>query len=81
MAYAPMRSMNAELRTGAADGRYKQIARDRGGFVEDATFENRRDLHDMWYGLHEAPAKELPGFYEPARTQGYRATPEADPWH
>jgi hypothetical protein len=80
MGYAPMRSMNAELDTGLADGRYKQVIKDRGGFPEGATEGARRDLHDMWYGIHETPRKQLATLDGPRRTQGYTATPEADPW-
>lgn len=80
MAYPPLRSMNAELHTGLADGRYKQVVKDRGGFPETATYDNRRDLHDMWYGIHEAPVKDLAPSFGPERTQGFQSTPEADPW-
>lgn len=72
--------MNGELRTGLADGRYKQIVKDRGGFPEAATYDNRRDLHDIWYGIHEKREKELPGCFSPGATQGYCPTPEANPW-
>lgn len=82
MAYAPMRSMNAELDTGLSDGRYKAIVKDRGGFVDKSTFDSRAQLHDLYYGIHEAPLKALPGRIGPAdaRTQDYRPTPEANPW-
>jgi hypothetical protein len=79
MGYAPMRSMTAEMETGAIEGRYKQVVKDRGGFVETGTYENRRDLHDIYYGVHECDEKELPTGGR-ARTQAYRATPPADPW-
>jgi len=81
MAYAPMRSMNAELATGAAEGRYKQVVTDRGGFPEAATYDERSDLHDVYFGIHEQDEKQLPGMVRPERTQAYRATPKADPWH
>lgn len=80
MAYPPMRSRTAELATGAADGRYKQVVKDRGGFVERATLDARASLHDMYYGIHETPDKVLPGCFATARTQNYRSTPQADPW-
>jgi hypothetical protein len=74
--------MNAELETGLSDGRYKAIVKDRGGFVDKSTYDARAQLHDLYYGIHEAPVKQLPGRIGPAdaRTQDYRATPEADPW-
>lgn len=81
MAYAPMRSMTAELASGATDGREKKVVQNRGGFPEAATQDNREHLHDMWYGIHEAEEKQAPGFTEPVRTQSYRATPRAEPWH
>ena len=81
MAYAPMRSMNAELASGASDGRYKKVVEGRGGFPETATYQEREDLHDMHFGIHEKQLKELPGFVHPEHTQAYRATPQADPWH
>lgn len=81
MAYAPPRSMNAELRTGAVEGRYKQVVKDRGGFPERATYDERDDLHDMWYGIHEVEQKQAPGFDAPVRTQAYRETPRPEPWH
>lgn len=80
MAHAPMRSMNAELRSGASDGRYKKVVQGRGGFPETATYDNREDLHDIYFGIHEQEEKELPGFCAPVRTQAYRSTPKADPW-
>jgi hypothetical protein len=81
MAYAPMRSMNAELDTGIADGTYKEVVRDRGGFVERTTYDSRSSLHDMSYGIHEAPTKEVATKIEHVTTQNCRATPEAQPWH
>lgn len=80
MAYAPMRSMNAEFNTGATEKTYKQIVNDRGGFVDAATQDSREHLHDMWYGIHETPDPHAPT-RGPVRTQNYRYTPEADPWH
>lgn len=82
MAYPPLRSMNADLHTGIADGTYKQVAPDRGGCVEQATLDSRRDLHDMYFGIHEAPTKELATMpNRSVKTQDYRRTPQADPWH
>lgn len=81
MACPPLRSMNAELRRGAADGRYKMVVTDRGGFPEAATYMQRDELHDMWYGIHEKELKDLPGFFDRSRTQGYQDTPRAEPWH
>lgn len=58
MATNTSRSQNAELAEGATDGKYKKIVTDR-GVAESTTYESRRDLHDAYYGLHEAKQKEL----------------------
>jgi hypothetical protein len=82
MAYPRLRSMNADLHTGLVDGSYKQIAPDRGGFVEKATYDSRAQLHDMYFGIHEAPTKVVPT--EPDNrytTQDTRRIPRAAPWH
>lgn len=81
MALPPLRSMNAELDTGIADGSYKQIVKDRGGFPEQATYDSRADLHDMSHGIHEAATKQLATKNGRVVTQDTRATPRADPWH
>lgn len=78
MAYAPRRSANDELNQGMIDGTYKQVAKDRGGVVEVSTYAARKDLFDVWYGIHEAPLKELPDAL-PARTPTFVATPPARP--
>jgi hypothetical protein len=53
-------SVNDELRLGATDGTYKQVVKDRGGVVETATYEHRRDLSVAVYGIVELADKELP---------------------
>ena len=60
MAYPRLRSCNNELDQGMTDGSYKMVVKDRGGVVEPLTYENRRDLTDGWYGIHEAPVKMTP---------------------
>jgi hypothetical protein len=60
MAFAPDRSMNAELSEGMTDGKYKKVIRDRGAFVEASTQLNRTDLSDAYYGIHEERTKTLP---------------------
>lgn len=60
MAYAPSRSPNVELQRGMIDGTYKQVVKDRGGFAEPATYDARRELTDIYYGIHEAKVKRLP---------------------
>lgn len=60
MAFPPTRGMNASLSEGSTDGKYKKIVQDRGGVVEDATYENRADLNDQWYGMHEKQVKVAP---------------------
>jgi hypothetical protein len=79
MAQAPMRSMNAELDSGLTDGKYKKVVRNRGGFVDADTQDSRQDLHDIYYGIHEAEVKQAPTRGD-VRTQNYRATPPADQW-
>lgn len=60
MAYPPTRSMNSDLIEGATDGKYKKVLHDRGGQVELTSYEQRADLHDLWYGIHESPVKRTP---------------------
>lgn len=78
MAYAKPRSANAELEAGMTDGKYKKVVMDRGGVVESATYASRRDLSDVWHGIHEAPTMETP---DGATTVNPYAvsTPHADP--
>ncbi len=76
MAYPKSRSANAELNQGMIDGTYKQVARDRGGVIETTTYANRRDLADIFYGIHETPVKELPDGL-PAHTPTFVPTPRA----
>lgn len=53
MVYA-VRSMNADLHEGMTDGKYKKIVQNRGGVVENVLFyDNREDLSDTYYGIHE----------------------------
>jgi len=61
MAYPRTRSVNRELEAGATDGKYKKVIADRGGDVERAFVGNRTDLTGAFYGVHEAPAMEMPG--------------------
>jgi hypothetical protein len=60
MTYAPHRSAIDKLNQGMIDGTYKQVNRDRGGEVEPTTYDARRDLDDLYFGIHEAEVKELP---------------------
>lgn len=60
MAYAPSRSPNVELQRGMVDGTYKEVVRDRGGFVEATTTDARSELNDIWFGIHETRVKRLP---------------------
>lgn len=54
-------SVNSELRQGATDGTYKQVVKDRGGIVETATYDARRDLSISLYGITECADKSVPG--------------------
>lgn len=78
MAYARSRSAIDELNQGMIDGTYKQVSRDRGGVIDPATWAARKDLHDVWYGIHELPVKELPDAL-PAHTPTYQPTPAPQP--
>lgn len=78
MALPQLRSMNAELNEGATDGRYKKVVQNRGGVVEGSTYGNRTDLDDVWYGIHEESAKDIPGKYGVQSTPNYVPTPTPD---
>ena len=58
------------------DGTYKQVNRDRGGDIDPATYAARKDLTDVFYGVHEIPVKEMPDAL-PAHTPTFQATPQA----
>jgi hypothetical protein len=62
MAFPTSRSMNGELDEGATDGKYKKIVVNRGGLgvAHSETVRARADLHDVWYGRHEAAVKVRP---------------------
>lgn len=60
MAFPKSRGLNAALSEGSTDGKYKKISANRDGVVDPATYENRADLNDNWYGLHEKPVKVAP---------------------
>lgn len=60
MAWAPRRSMTADLSEGATDGRYKKVVQNRGGQVEQTFVKSRQDLSDAWYGIHESVGKTRP---------------------
>lgn len=76
MAYAPHRSMNADLNEGMTDGKYKKVVQDRGGFVEPTTYEDRKDLSTTWYGgIYEESNKIRPDG-KVVRTPNYVSTPQ-----
>lgn len=52
MAQNATRSMNAELRQGAVDGKYKNEAPNRGGVVETANKSKLVELDSDLYGTH-----------------------------
>lgn len=58
------RSMAIELRLGATDGAYKHLYTNRGGVVDSATMDSRKDLSDTNFGIHEAHAMEVPGSWD-----------------
>lgn len=74
MAVNTSRSQNAELAEGMSDSKYKKVVTDRGGAVDPATWEARRDLTDAHFGIHEARVKTL-GDGSIHVTPDYVATP------
>lgn len=60
MGYPPSRSMNNALSEGSTDGKYKKIVANRDGVVDPATYENRADLDNNWFGLTEKKVKVTP---------------------
>ena len=74
MSYAPRRSMTDDLNDGLTDQKYKKVNRDRGGQIDPATYAERRDLNDLYYGLHESAAKVRPDGLT-VRTPTYQPTP------
>lgn len=78
MAYPKSRSAIDDLNQGMIDGTYRQVAPNRGGVIEGATQAARKDLSDVWYGIHETPIKELPDAI-PAHTPTFQPNPPASP--
>ena len=76
MSYAPSRPLAGDLADGLTDGAYKKINRDRGGNIDPATYNARRDLNDVWYGVHETAVKQRPDG-GPVRTPTYVPNPPA----
>jgi hypothetical protein len=76
MAYAPSRSCNAELAKGMTEGSYKQVVKDRGGFVEGTTWEHRKNLSVETYGIVELDLKTCPDGVTDVRTIDTVATPQ-----
>lgn len=74
MSYAPRRSMSDELNQGLIDQKYKTVNRDRGGDIDPATYAERQDLNDLYFGLHETPVKRRPDGLA-VRTPTYQPTP------
>lgn len=60
MAYPQTRGMNNALSEGSTDGKYKKITPNRDGVIDPATAENRLDLDDNWFGIHEKQVKVAP---------------------
>jgi hypothetical protein len=74
MSYPPSRGMNNALSEGSTDGKYKKIVSDRDGVVDPATYENRADLNNQWFGITEKPVKVAPdGLFH--RTPNYVSNP------
>lgn len=60
MGYPVSRGMNDALSEGSTDGKYKKIVANRDGVVDPATYENRVDLNNNWFGLTEKKVKVTP---------------------
>lgn len=60
MSYPASRGMNNALSEGSTDGKYKKIVRDRDGVIDPATYENRADLNNQWFGVTEKKVKVTP---------------------
>jgi hypothetical protein len=60
MSYPMTRGMNNSLSEGSTDGKYKKVNPNRDGQVDPATAENRLDLSDQWFGIHEKRVKVTP---------------------
>jgi hypothetical protein len=72
--------MNAALEQGMVDGKYKQVAPNRGGVIEGKLLvRGREDLHDIWYGMHEKDGKALPDSTYAKTTPNYFETAEPEP--
>lgn len=66
MAYPPLRSMNASLRTGAVEGAYKMIRKDAECSTavdasKNLTYNARDDLNLQYYGIGMKRSMHLPG--------------------
>ena len=59
MAVNISRSLNGELGEGMTDGAHKKVKRDRAS-AEITFYQQRQNLNDTWYGIHEAPVKMAP---------------------
>ncbi|OAA24511.1 hypothetical protein UG55_102933 [Frankia sp. EI5c] len=73
------RSMNADLVEGMTDGKFKKVVQNRGQ-AERTTYQDRKALSDVYYGIHETPVKVLPDGRS-ARTPDYVATPPVQPFY
>jgi hypothetical protein len=76
MAKNESRDLLLELRDGASDGSYRKIVRDRGGDVENTTWEERQDMAAVWFGFSEIESKNV-GDGSRGITPDYQAT---KPW-
>lgn len=79
MAYPSTRSCISELEAGATDGKYRKVVADRGGVVEHTFVANREDLTSAFYGIHEAPAMQVPGCNRPCANPYAVSTPMPSP--
>lgn len=78
MALPPLRSCNDELNQGSIDGTYQQVNMNRGGVIDPATWNARKDLYSTWYGINETVEKEMPDGLGRCSTPTARAAAHAD---
>lgn len=76
MAYPPLRSMNASLKEGATDGKYKKIRMDAECSTavdasKNLTYETREHLSLPYYGVGEKAVLEVPGMNVDATMPDY----------
>jgi hypothetical protein len=52
--------MNRDLETGMVEASHRMVVKDRGGIVEQTTWEARKELSDTYHGIHESASMHTP---------------------